>query len=192
MEQTLNNQRTLTQTIVKEGAIVITFAVLYFAMVNMNPWAGLTGMANLAILSNIRIANILKAFVIVSPSAVGGIAMGAYAFNMYSGKVAFGAYSAMPFITMCIGALAFFVSAKIGRSTIKDLSVLAVYGLITGLVVSLNLVAISTLVSNETWSMIFTTAVQLKIAFHIITPMIGYPLVKKLGGVFNAQSGFIK
>jgi hypothetical protein len=178
MENTLNKMKVTTRQLTKQLIIAVCFSIGYFTLVRLNPFAALTGVASLAVFSNIRIAEILKAFALVSPGAVGGIAIGAYTFNVYSGKIAIGAYSAIPTMIMLVGLATCFISHTIGRSIKKDLSLLAVYGLLSGLIVSLNLVTIAVLFDSETWSNLFTAGALWKIAFNVALPLTGYPLVR--------------
>jgi hypothetical protein len=180
MEQVLTRVKPIA--IARQAVVALSVAVAYFLLAKVNPFAGLTGAASIAVLSNIRMANILRALVIVSPGAAIGVALGAHAFNISTGKVLIGAYPIMPLIAAGVGLFTYGLSQKWGRSVGKDLALIALYGFIMGLVVTLHLTSIAAFVDDKTLKIFFTGAAQWKILTHTIVPMLGYPLLKLVEG----------
>lgn len=162
----------------KQVVIAIGIGTLYFIMCVLNPFNLLTGAASLAAFANIRWANLLRAFVIASPGAALGIAGGAHIFNIYSGKVAIGAYPIIPMIAVIVGLGTYYLGQKIGRSTLKDISLIAGYGLIMGLVSTLHLTSIAVIMDGSAWGELTSFAAQWKIFTHTLIPVLGYPFVR--------------
>jgi hypothetical protein len=182
MELVLTQTKTISKVVAKQAVVALSVAVAYFLLAKMNPLAGLTGAASLAAFANIRVANVLRALVIVSPGAAIGVAAGAHAFNISTGKVLLGAYPIMPIIAAGVGLFTYTLSQKWGRSVGKDLALIALYGWIMGVVVTLHLTSIAAFVDDKTLKIFFTGAAQWKILTHTIVPMLGYPLLKLVEG----------
>lgn len=167
---------TKAQAITKQAAVAVGIGVIYFIMCVINPLNLLVGASSLAAFANIRWANLLRGFVLFSPGAAFGIAAGAHAFNVYSGKAALLAYSAMPLIQLGISLVAYGISKAWGRSMAKDLTILAVYGLIVGLIATLHLQTFAVLFHGSTWGELASWAAQWKVLTHVAVFMLGYPV----------------
>jgi hypothetical protein len=178
MELAISQDR--TKAIAKSVAIAITFAVLYFIMCVINPFNYLTGAASLATFANIRWANILKSFALVSPASTIGIFFGSRAFDIYTGKAVLAAYPIMPMIYLALGLGVYWVSQKWGRSTAKDLTILTVFAVITALLVSMNLIGFAAIFGGTALGQLFTTGVLVKVLSHIVVFWAGYPIVRML------------
>lgn len=166
------------KAIAKQIAISIGVGTVYFIMCLINPFQLLTGTASILSFLNIRWANILKAFAISSPGAIFGIAAASWSFNVYSGKIALGAYPLMPTIHLLLAFAAYSFTQKWGRSTFKDIVILSVFAIFTALFASINLTGIAILFSVSTWADLFTLPILWKIFTHIATFLAGYPLVR--------------
>lgn len=173
---TLEKPREITDVIMKETALAISFGVVYFAMCVMNPLAGLTGVAGL-VSANIRWANLLRVFALVSPGSAIGIGLANVAYTWYSGKGIFGTYMVVNILCVAVSLGVYYVSQKVGRGYVKDLVILAVFGLITGIITKLNLVIIAILFDGETLGLLFEAAVWVKIGISVAVFMAGYPLL---------------
>ena len=188
MEQTLNQVKVTSKTLVREIAIAITFAIAYFILVKINPFTALAGTASLATFATIRLANVLYAFILVTPSAAVGIAMGGYAFNVSSGKVAFGSYPIIPFIMMVVGLGVYYVINKIGRSVKTDLIILTIYGAIIGSIVALNNILFAVATDETVLGTLFTIGALYKIFNHIIMFLLGYVFVTKFDSIRHTKN----
>lgn len=173
-----SNTKTIAKTVVNQAAISLCVATLYFAMCIVNPFNMLTGAAALASFANIRWANLLRAFVIISPGAAVGIGAGAHAYNMYRGASLLGAFPVIPFIATTVGLAMYSISQKWGRSTKKDLTLIFIYGLIMGLTVTVNHVGIAVMLSDAVWAELLTFAAFWRLFTSIAVPLMGYPLVR--------------
>ena len=170
---------TVSKAVVKEMGIALAIGVGYFTLCVINPFQSLTAITSLSVLSNVRIADVLRAKAISSIAAAAGIAAGAHFYNVYSGKVLLGAYPIMPLIIFGIWATAHQVSKRVGKSTKKDLAVIGVAGLLTGIVVTLHLTSIAMLIDAE-WTKLLTMGAMWKMINHAIVSMVGYLAFKGL------------
>jgi len=169
--------KVISKTALKEITVALALSVGYFTLCIINPFQSFNAIISLSALSNIRLADILRAKAINSIGAAGGIAMGAHFYNLYQGKV--GIYSVMPLIIFGIWATAHQISEKIGKSTKKDLMVIGVAGLLTGAVVTLHLTSLALLLHAD-WSKLLTVGAMWKMINHALVPMVGYLIFKGL------------
>jgi hypothetical protein len=186
MEQILTNPITLrvsekAKSVAKQTVIAITVGYLYFGMVAINPMAGLVGFHSLTTFVNMRWANLLRALVLTGPGAAFGIAGGAMAWNVYSGRAALSiAYHTMPFLNIVIGISAYKAYKKWGENYWAGLGIIGVYGLIMGSLVTMNLTSLAMLFQNEAWSKLLLAGAGWKVMVSTLIPMIGYVLLKPI------------
>lgn len=169
--------RSVARTLVRAVAITITFAVLYWAISAANPMLAksLTEPFGLTF----RWANALRAFMLpFGAPAVVGTSFGAQAFNVSTGTVGLFGQAFMPVITMLIGLLMLTWSKVWGRSTLKDLTVLTVYGALVGLVVAARHAGIALTVAPEAYRPLLEVAVLTRVGVTTLTHVAGYPLVR--------------
>jgi hypothetical protein len=168
----------VSRAVTKQAAIAITIAAAYFGLAMISPITAIFAIPSLTFIGSLRWSNILRSFVIAWPGAAFGIALGSYAVSVQTGKIALGAYSVMPLIILVIG-IGFYGLAKFwGRSLAKDLILTAGYGLASGLVVSLNLVALNVIFDGAVWSTLLNAAIMYKVGVHVVLALAGYPLMR--------------
>jgi len=184
LEITLNRDNSILLVILKEMGIAISFGVVYFTMCVMNPLAGLTGIAGL-FSANIRWASLLRAFALVSPSSSIGIGFATIAYTVYSGKIVNPTQLIVNVLVTAIAIGIYFLSRKIGRSKLKDISLLAIFGLLVGIITKLNLVLIAVIMGESTFAILFESVVWLKILLSMVLFMAGYPLLMIVRRVQN-------
>ena len=178
-EITLNNTKRLTfsEVLIKELLIAIAIGITYYYAAHFDPFAATTGLANL-LAGHIKLANILKAFILISPGAAIGIAGSNLALLVDSGKIAIPSYLILQPIVLLLGLGTYALSKKIGRSTIKDITLIVMYALISGFIIKLNLVSIALLFDNATWGKALQLAVLTKILVNIPIMLVGYGFIR--------------
>jgi hypothetical protein len=165
----------------KQTVIAITVGYLYFGMVAINPMAGLVGFHSLTTFANMRWANLLRALVVTGPGAAFGIAGGAMAWNVYSGRAALSiAYHTMPFLNILFGTLAYTAYKKSGEKYWVGLTAVGIYGFLMGLFVTMNLTSLAMLVQSETWTKILVAGIGWKMLVSTAIPMIGFVLLQPI------------
>lgn len=183
MERTLKRVDVVSKEVVKQSVIALSVTAIYMVLCNINPASALVGIPALSFVASIRWSNLLRPLVLRYYGAAFGIAMGSYLFSVQSGKLLFGAYSVMPFIMLGVGLFFYGLSKAWGKSLKKDIILTALYGATAGVIVSLNLVALSMLMSGTVWSKLLTTAVMTRVLFHTVISLAGLPLLKWVEGV---------
>jgi uncharacterized membrane protein len=179
MELVLNQTKVISKAVLKELTMALAIAVGYFTLCAINPFQSFTAITSLSALTNIRIADVLRAKAISSIGAATGVAFGAHAYNIYTGKVLLGAYPIMPMIILGIWITAHLVSERIGKSVKKDLLVIGIAGLLTGFVVTFHLTSLAMLLHSDL-SKLLTIGAMWKMVNHAIVPMVGYLVFKGL------------
>jgi hypothetical protein len=160
--------------IVKTIAITLSIAVIYWMICMYTPELSKASVTGLFIGKTIKLANMLRALLIISPAAVIGTGIGAWMFNLSTGTAGLSAYPILPIVVTSI-ALGFHkVSQKIGRSTLKDLTILGLYGLVSSSIVAFNLLIYTLIMAPTT---VLTSLVIWKIVVGTLTVMAGYSLV---------------
>lgn len=182
MELTLNKVNDKAMYIAKEAGISAVIGLTYFGLCVINPAQSLVALTSITTLGLVRIADVLRAGALYSPGVAAGVAFGAHYYNVYTGKIAIGAYPIMPIIIFGIWMFIQQLSKKWGHSAVKDLALIGLAGLLTGIVVTAHLTSIAALLSGTSWGKLLTAAAAYKIATHVFVPMLGYPLFKKLRG----------
>jgi len=167
------------KALAKGVAISLGITSLYILICYANPALAKSAMGGFVFGKTLRLANILRAFSLISPGGAIGVALGAWYFNVLTGTVglSFG-YLVLPFAHLGGGLTVHFISKKVGRSFFKDLLLLGTYGLFMGIVITLHLTSLAIFVKGETWSALFTAAAATKISSNIIITMMGYPLIR--------------
>ncbi|BCS54066.1 hypothetical protein [Geobacter sp. SVR] len=123
----------------------ISIAVLYCLICLATPSLSCTV---LGITPSFRIANALKSLLFISPYAAAGSALGAWMYNIITGKVAIGAYSVIGLIHVGLGVLFYNITEKVGRSTMKDIVVLLVFAILSSLITISNISLLAALTGN--------------------------------------------
>jgi hypothetical protein len=185
MEIALTKEKVNAKAVARQGAIGITVGAVYFGLLVANPLSALTGVASLAMYAKLRFANLLAPLALSNPGAILGMAMASWYFNIYSGRATLFTYPAMTIAFMGVLLGMHTVSKKIGRSTKKDLAVLAIFGALLGAIASLNLMVIASWTQSATWSQLLQVGVLWKIVNHSIIFMAGYPITKFIEGKLN-------
>lgn len=181
---TLEKERTISEVLVKETAMAVSFGIVYFIMCVINPLAGLSGAVGL-FSANIRWANLLRAFSLVSPGASIGIFMANTAFFAYSGKVIYGSYSLINLSCLVVSLGVYAYLQKTDRGYKREILCLAGLGLFTGILTKLNLVFIAILLEGASISLLFESMVWVKIGISVATFTAGYPLLMLVRRVQN-------
>ena len=178
MEKLVNRNKvtiiTVAKTAIVPMTIVVSVATLYFILTMAVPQVSFTGGSWFGF----RVADSLKALILLNPFTNLGINIGALSVNLYSGRSLMSFYAIMPMIGLLVGFLAYKVSVKIGqKSHVKNLLVLAVYTAIMVTVIRINhtVIAYSAFATMEAqiffWSMWFQRFVSAMVAIGF-----GYPL----------------
>ena len=163
---------TQVKNIVLAVTMIVSISLLYFGICEMtpllskSPYLGSFGKA-------IRLANSLRALVVVSPYAIIGTGVGALMFSIANGNVALGAGAIIPAIVTSIGLYINRVYKE--KTFLKDLFFITIYGILASLVVSTNLISmlyVAGLFNNTVW-----LALMSKIGITVATMLAGYPLV---------------
>jgi hypothetical protein len=178
MEAVLRNERvrSVSMTVVKGVAISITFAAVYYAICMANPLLATSPIGGIS--NTLRIANALRAFVLISPASAIGCGIGAQMFQVSTGKAALLSYPIQPMLVAGIYLLGGVVSQLWGRSTFKDITVLAVSSFIAAVLKAINLVAVAMLFHSATWGSLLSGVVLTKILIAVLVVLAGYPLVR--------------
>jgi len=163
--------------LIKEISIAVVVGLSYFLLLATNPSHYLTGAASIAALANVRWANMLRPMALSHPLSAVGIASGSWAFNLYSGKAFFGAYSIMPVLFLGLALLMHKLANYEGRTLRKDLFILTLWGLLSGILASLHLTSVAMLFDFSVWEKVFSIAFSWKVFSHVMVLWIGYPLV---------------
>lgn len=178
----------VSRAVVMQSVVAISVAALYFLLAKMNPASAFIGVPALSFIASLRLSNLLRPLVIAFPGASFGIAMGSQLVNASSGKVALFGYAIMPIIMLGISLFFYGVSNAFGRSTIKDLLVIAAYGATAGIVVSLNIISLSVILDGTVWSKLLQTAVMYRVLLHTLISLAGYPILKLVEGIYEKDT----
>lgn len=177
MEIALTKDYSWVRTAAVAVAVTLGFAGLYFFLCMINPALAKSAMGGLVFGKTIRVANALRAFLLVSPFAVIGTGLGAHMFNVATGTALIWAAPFMPIAQTAV-ALAGAAWSKVwGRAWWKDLIVLGCVGFTGALLVSLNLTSFAILAAGLPFGKLLVSAVQFKLLVGTLTVMAGYPLV---------------
>ena len=165
------------RSLAKGFCIAIGVGALYFAMLVFNPLSALTGVASLQSLAKVRWANLLRPMALASPSVAFGIAGANYGYNVYSGRIALGAYSVMPFAILGIMLGMYYAGKLLGRSFWKDMGIVSVAGFLIGLLVSLNLSLVAFFSASDQMTMLLSAAISWKCISHVLVMQAGLLLM---------------
>lgn len=179
--------KSISLEIVKQSAIALSVTAAYMLLCNINPATAFVGVSAWTFIASLRLSNLLRPLVLAFPAAAFGIAMGSYLFNVQSGKIAFGVYAVMPVIMLGIGLFIAGLSKLWGRSILKDLSLTALYGLLSGLVVSMNIVALAVIFKDGFIDKLLTSAVLTKVGLHVAISLAGYPILRLVERTFKHE-----
>ena len=174
---TKSDVKSAVRETIKQVAVAVSFATLYFVMTAVNPLASLTGAASLSAFLNIRWANLLRGFAVFSPAAIVGTALGGHAWNVYSGKAMLFSYGFTPMLTAAISVAIYVLGSK-GKNWKRDVAVLAIGGALTGLVVSMRLAGFAMLLDSEVWTSLLSLGVLWKVIWHAGLYVGGYWLAR--------------
>ena len=169
--------------IASEIVIAIALGIAYFVMLHSDPMNALTGIVPDLALLKLRLADLLKPFVLVCPGVAFTIPIASYLHNVETGRYAFGAYSIMPFVSSGLMLLTYFVSRKIGRSLLKDVTINGMAGILLGIVLSVNIAMIGSMTE------LVHIALGLKCMTKAITFIVGAMI---LNGLDEARKHLIK
>ena len=181
------SQNSISLAMVNAIVVVISIAFIYWLICMITPELSKSSVLGVYFGKSIKLANMLRAFLLVSPAVVIGTGIGAWLFNMSTGTSGVSAYPILPFILTAVGLAFYKISQKYGRSIIKDLIILTIFGFISSLIVTLNLMATSILVGDIALKII-TPNIIWRLFIGTLTILAGYPFVliyeqfnKKLG-----------
>lgn len=156
--------------ITKAVAWSVSIGVLYYLMCVHNPFA--TPHAwGVVELSSIRIALMLRCFVLINPFAAVGCAIGSYAYSIYQGKLLAGAYLVTPMIWAVFGFMAYRWSKKWGRSMKKDLIILTCLSFAVGVGTNMNIMAVGLLGEVQQAGLL---VLMIDVLQHMATTLAGY------------------
>lgn len=186
MELALERVKPLSKTVVKEVTMAVAITIGYFTLCVINPFQSVTAFLSLT-LPNVRIAEALRPLSLRSLGAVAGISTGAWMYNLYTGKALLGVYPAIPVIMGAIWTGVHFASKAWGKSYKKDLTLVALGGLATGLLVTLHLTSLAILLQGSVWSEALKFGALWKIASHVIVPVMSYMLFNSVKGLYEAN-----
>jgi len=167
----LTRERVIAAT--KAAAITIGFATAYVVMTVYSPVLAKSSFAGMAFGSTLRIANVLRAFSLVTPLAPIGTFFGSIA--MDAGNP-WGA-ALTPALNTAVGLGVWTISRRIGRSVAKDLCLLAIYGLLSALIVTFTNAGMAVLVSGAAFLPLVRSLIGFKVLTSMVIYMAGYPLV---------------
>ncbi|MDX9738843.1 MAG: hypothetical protein RBT33_00805 [Candidatus Dojkabacteria bacterium] len=145
-------------------------------MLVTNPFSTLSGIATLSTFASIRWANFMRGMLVSFPSGAIGLACASYAFNVYSGRLALGAYSIMTWANLAVTLGLIYLGRKWGRSTAKDLIILTLTAVYMACATSLNHIAVILSTSNQTIDTVILYGVIWKILHHVVLFWVGYPI----------------
>jgi hypothetical protein len=182
MELVLSKVKPISEAVLREITIAGVIAIGYFSLCVINPFQAFSAVASLTGLTNVRIADVLRARALTSVGAAAGVAFGAHYYNVYTGKIAIGAYPIIPLIILGIWMFVQGLSKAWGRSFAKDLALIGLAGFLTGVVVTLNLAGLAILLHGTIPGKLMTIGALWKVATHTLVPMVGYSLFKQLRG----------
>lgn len=146
---------------------------LYFLLLHADPMNALTGLLPDLALYKLRLADLLKPFVLVCPSLAFTIPIASYLHNVETGRYAFGAYSTMPFISCGLMLLTYAVSRRIGRGLLKDVAINGLAGIMLGIVLSTNIVMIAAMSAPQAVTHLVYVAFGLKCVTKALTFITG-------------------
>jgi len=134
---------TKTRPLAKGVGLSICLGLLYYILLHTNPANALTGVIPDIALLKLRMADLLKPFVMVCPGLAFTIPIASYMHNVDTGRIAFGAYSIMPFASAGLLYATYKASQLLGRGLLKDVVINGVAGILMGIIVSVNITMIS-------------------------------------------------
>jgi hypothetical protein len=173
---TIQHRYTQIKTTAIYVAITISIAAVYFGICEATPFVSKAVLFSGGFGKAIRFANVLRALVLVSPAAIIGTGIGATLFSIANGSIGFGAQMLVPSIMVIFGLMLNRFCINIEKPTLyKDLFVLSIYGLFTGLIVSFNNILL--MISVGKFTNVVFWAVGIKLLNSMFTVMVGYPLV---------------
>jgi hypothetical protein len=170
---TIQHRYTQVKSLVIPIAIVVSIALLYVGLCELTPILSKTPVLTATFGKTLRLANMLRALVLVSPAGVIGTGVGALLFSISNGSISFGAQSIVPVMITMFGLV---INRLYTTPTmVKDLSLLAVYGMFSGLMVSMNNTLM--LLSVGKLDGLISSAITGRVIISMFTVMAGYPLV---------------
>lgn len=184
MERVLEkvNIKSITLQAIKTMAITMGFAVVYMLGVEFSPILAKSSYAGVAFLPTIRVVNVIKAFVLITPLASIGTGIGALILDLGSPMSQY----IGPFLKVALGVGVWKVSTKMNRTPLKDIALLGAYGALSGLLTSIVNSVLAVAIDNATFTQIFAEFALFKIVTTSLVFMAGYGLVKGYEVIRNA------
>lgn len=123
---------------------------------------------------SLRFGTMLRAFSLISPGSAIGVTIGS---GWYSTSTSAGIlFIPARWVAAIVGVAVYYISQRWGRSTVKDLTLLAIAGLISGTVTALKILIIA-----KSFGDVFQDPAQIaalwKIGVTMAMTMAGYPFV---------------
>lgn len=165
--------RAAAVTTAKVVAIALSFAVLYVLMTTYSPVLAKSSMAGMLFGKTLRLANALRAFALVTPLAAIGTGVGGIWMDMTS--AAPNVWNSVFNTTWGLGVYA--ASRRWGGSRLVDMSLLAGFGVLSGLTVSITNGSMFLLAGGQADGT-FMSLVGFKVVSSVIIYMSGYALVE--------------
>jgi hypothetical protein len=157
----------------KTMAIVIGFAIIYALMTIYSPVFAKSSFAGMVFGKTLRLANMLRAFALITPLAPIGTAIGSASLKLGSGLTEYVGTT----LNLLLGLFIYRQSQRFGRSMVKDLSLLAFYGLVSGLIVTVTHAGFASLLGIAGFKDLVTEMLTFKMLTSMVIYMAGYPFV---------------
>jgi hypothetical protein len=166
-------ERVNIKAIATQVVIALSFAALYYGMVMYSPVPAKSSLIGMVFGKTLRLANMLRAFVLVTPMAPVGTAIGAYLMKVHAG---FGEYLGSS-LNLILGLSIYRVSKKVGRSVLKDLVLLATYGFLSGLIITITHAGLAAFMNLGTFTSLLYGLLTFKLVTSTVIYLAGYPFV---------------
>jgi hypothetical protein len=169
----------VTKTIVEGLAITISFASLYFILCMLNPTLAQSNLVGI-FGKSFKVANLLRAFVLWNPMSAVGMFLGSQMFDSATAR-AFVPVDVLGMAQVGLGFSIWGISKKIGRTWYKDIALLALYGVLGSLIMSVNVAVVAGIMQGTGLSnigKIFKEIIWFKVWSKTLLFIGGYPLLK--------------
>jgi hypothetical protein len=167
------------------AVITLSVTALYVALCYINLPLAKSSAQGMIFGDTLRVANALRGLMLEVPAASLGVALGGYAMNLLTGTVMWWGMFINPVVQLAAGLASYRVTHAWGRSFLKDTVILAVLGLVGGVVIALNLSAAASVVHGTMLGQLLTMAAFTKITSNVVVTVIGGTLVLRTYDAFK-------
>jgi hypothetical protein len=171
MEQTIS--KSISLPYVRPIVISVSVALAFWLLCVVTAGLSTSSIMTLKFGYTYKIANTLRALVIVSPAAVVGTGIGSLLWNITQGNFS-AASPIMPIATTGVGLFLCGLSRRLGHTLFRDMLILVLYGCLHGILISSNYFALASVLSLNNVPL---NLILIKMLTSSCIICAGYPLV---------------